>query len=426
MGLEMPGRDEGMLPDSVKPGDGTVSAGGGGQPLAHNPPAAAAALPVAVSGAVRKAALAAARRHPLYRSVRLALVAIAVMGSSLSLHRLVLTIEEIRSGSRIEIPDDDKRFSDTLAGAVAKAIVTMDFDSEINRALDQKDYERAAVLHDFAGSSPRKLTPATAKRYEDENGTVAQWRRNGADLIKGAVTGRSDGIAGMAGALAVDMGIPLVGDVRDVGMEIANYARGGEVDEVVLGLAAVGLTMPVAQAATDPLKVALRYGRRSVSLMQDMRRAVSEAFDLPGAKPWLRSGAYWSNPGGIARFVRPEGVGTLRRASGDLGATFIKGGPGAAAATLRYADHVGDLTIYRRTAEVFGKKSSGVIHLLGRRLPELFRVWKISALLVAKAVAFGLAIAAAAAAMAAAASSTACRFILKRVALRALACRLAQ
>ena len=116
----------------------------------------------------------------------------------------------------------------------------------------------------------------------------------------------------------------------------------------------------------------------------------------------------------------------MRRASGDLGATFIRGGPGAAAATLRYADHVGDLTIYRRTAEVFGKKSSGVIHLLGRRLPELFRVWKISALLVAKAVAFGLAIAAAAAAMAAAASSTACRFILKRVALRALACRLAQ
>ena len=419
------GTDEEISPDSGHAENGTASAGPGGEPF-HNSPVTPPARPAPVAGAVRQAALAAVKRHPLYRSVRFGFFAVALVGSGLSLQHLILTIEAIRSGSRIDIPDDNKRFADTLAGAVATAIVTMDFDGEINRALDEQDFERAAVLHGFVGSSPRKLTPATAKRYEEENGTAAQWWRNGADLIKGAVTGRSDGIAGMAGALAVDLGIPFVADVRDVGVEIANYARGAEVDEVVLGLAGVGLAMPVAQAATDPLKVALRYGRRSGGLLQDMRRSVGEAFDFAGAKPWLRSGAYWSDPGGIARFVRPDKVETLRRAGDDLGATLIKGGPGAAAASLRYADHVGDLTLYRRTAEVYGKESGPVIHLLGRRLPELFRVAKISALLVAKAAALVLAIVAAVASIAAAASSTACNFILKKVTLRVLGRRLAR
>jgi hypothetical protein len=355
-----------------------------------------------------------------------AFVAIGLIGSALSLQHLILTIEAIRSGSRIEIPDDDKRFADTLAGAVATAIVTMDFDGEINRALDQQDYERAAVLYHFAASSPRQPTPATTQRYQEENSTAAEWWRNGTDFMKGAVTGRSAGIAGMAGALAIDIGIPLFGDVRDVGFEVANYARGAEVDEVVLGLAAVGLAMPIAQAATDPLKAALRYGRRSTGLAQDMRRAVGEAFDFSGAKPWLRSGAYWSSPGDIVRFVRPDKTAALRRAGDDLGATLVKGGPGAAAATLRYADQVGDLTLYRRTAEVYGKESGAVIHLLGRRLPEVFRVGKISVRLAAQAAAFGLAIAAAMASIAIAASSTACRFVLKHVTLRVLARRLAR
>ena len=194
--------------DSGQAENGTASAGPGGEPV-HNFPGYAARPPCACcrSGAPGGSRCGQAPSVVPQRPVRV--FRSGLVGSGLSLQHLILTIEAIRSGSRIDIPDDNKRFADTLAGAVATAIVTLDFDGEINRALDEQDYRTgggaASVLPD---PRPGKLTPATTKRYEEENSTAAQWWRNGADLIKGAVTGRSDGIAGMAGALAVDLGIP--------------------------------------------------------------------------------------------------------------------------------------------------------------------------------------------------------------------------
>lgn len=361
------------------------------------------------------------RRHPLYLAVRAALLAASLAGLWFGAKHAAVVVEEFRHAGPVVVPEDETVFRATLVGALAEAVLTFDFDGGIRAALAEEDYQKAETLHAVAATAGVTLSPEVEAAYREAMSTGAVLRREAWDFVMGAVTGASDGLAGIAGALGADLLIPLYGDMRDAGVQLWRYAQGEEVAEVLLGLAAVGLTLVWMQPATDPLKVALRFKRLGAPLSGELRRLVAGAVDLPGLKAWLRRGGYATEPTALAGFVRRQGVAELGRVGGDLGEIWLKGGRRATVAALRTAEHADDLALYRRVATTFGEQAETYLTVLGRRTRGLFRTSRLTAPLLAKALALGSLLSAAGALLLAALSQSAAIRMAKTLGLRWLA-----
>jgi hypothetical protein len=202
------------------------------------------------------------------------------------------------------------------------------------------------------------------------------------------VTGRAEGAAGLAGAIGTDLVVPFFGDARDAATQLWRHARGQEADRLILGLAAVGLMVPVVQGATDPLKAALRLGRANPRLLTRLR-----GLDGP----------------------------SLRRAAGDVAGMLASGGRRTTVAALRSAETAEDLTVFRRMARTFGAEADGYITVLGRRSGMMFRTWRLTLPLAVKLLALGSLLSMAGALLAAAFSQDAASRLARIAGLRLLA-----
>lgn len=358
----------------------------------------------------------AARCHPLYVAARIGLLALSIGGLWFALLHLALTVEEIRFANA----RDDAAFRQTLVGETLEAAARLDFDTAIAEALDDGDHELAGVLHAVAVRMGVPLHPELEARYAAEMSVASRAGRAARDAAIGALTGRCDTPACVAGALGTDLALPFYADLRDVGWQGFALATGGGGDEVILGLAAIGLLVPLAQPATDPLKAALRYGRRSAAFAGDLGRQVGRVVDLGGLRGWAFSRRVVTEPGGYRPFVRPDRLAPLRRAGSDLIGIGYHGGGAATSMALRHADGLADLSAHHRVAKLFGEESAGMLALLGKRVPKLAKAWRMTAPLAAKLLALSGLFAACAAAAASALSSSLAERIARRVFLRGL------
>ncbi len=285
------------------------------------------------------------RRTLLRRALRLALLAACVVGAVVGGTRLAATVDHVRQGILVPPPADDKAFRDTLIGALGVAALTLDFDGEIAKALAVEDVQAAQILAAAAARAGRPLAPETAAALAEATAPAATWGRRLRDAAWGGLTGEADSVAGLAGAVGVDLGVPLYGDARDVVWQSWRGLSGAGRDDVVLGLAAAGLVLPLAQPVSDTLKAALRFKRIAPGLKRTLRAA-------PAAR--------------------------LRQAAGDLGAIATTGGTGTLALALKRADGLEDLSLFRRTSAVMGDTADEAILVLGPNLRHAFRAVKLT------------------------------------------------
>lgn len=96
--------------------------------------------------------------------------------------------------------------------------------------------------------------------------------------VRGAVTGRGDDAASLAGAVGSDMLV--VGDVRDLGIEAARLVLDGRADWVVVGLSGVGLATTVWPGADGGVS-ALKWARRGSAGAQEGVSAAAVARHAP-------------------------------------------------------------------------------------------------------------------------------------------------
>lgn len=251
----------------------------------------------------------AGTRHPLYRTVRVGLVLLSLASLAFGVRHFAYAVEELRHAGPLALPEDETAFRETLVGALAEAVATFDFDGGIRDALVEEDYQKAETLHRVAEAAGIALAPDIASDYQQAMSGWAVLGRNAWDFARGGITGYADGTYGLVGAVGTDLLVPLYGDARDAGVQLWRYARNQQVDGLILGLAAAGLALPIAQAATDPLKAALR-----------LRRA---------------------NPELVSRLRALDGT-ALRSAGGELAGIFASGGRRATVAALRTAGHADD------------------------------------------------------------------------------------
>jgi hypothetical protein len=271
--------------------------------------------------------------------------------------------------------DDPVKLADR---AVAERLTPAVAEREIAAALLAGDVDLANSFADLAGERGIAITPELAARLAAANSTSASAIRNAGSFAHGLITGEPGDMAGFAGTALGDLFV--VGDVRDAVREGVHYARGEQMDELVLGLSCVGIAVTAGTYASlgigAPARVGLslvkgagKAGRLSVHMASWVTRSVRGVVDM-GALRRAFAEASITQPAIAVRAARDavkldkaEGLVSAVR---DVGRVQAKAGTQAALDTLKVAEGPRDVSRFARLAEAKGGKTRAIIKLAGR------------------------------------------------------------
>jgi hypothetical protein len=249
---------------------------------------------------------------------------------------------------------------------------------EVEAALAADDPELASSFIDLARGQGIAVDPDLAQRIEAANSTAARSARAAGSFAHGFVTGEPRDAVGFAGTAVGDLLV--FGDIRDAVREGNRLASGEEADELVLGLACVGLAVTAgtyallgagapARIGVSLVKGARKAGRLSAPLAAAAGHAVREAVDLSALRRAV-SPASLTQPVTAVRAAR-DAV-KLERAAGfvrlleDAGRVQAKAGTRAAMDGLAIAKEPKDIARVARVAEAKGSKTRAILKLGGR------------------------------------------------------------
>jgi len=194
----------------------------------------------------------------------------------------------------------------------------------------------------------------------------------------GFVTGEPDDMVGLAGTALGDLFV--FGDIRDAVREGVRYARGEAADELVLGLACVGLAVTAgtyaslgagtpARAGLSLVKAARKTGRMGAGLARWIGRAVGDVVDLSALRR-VSANASFAQPVMAVRAAREtvklERLGRLADLGRDVGRVQRTAGTRATLDGLRVAEGPRDVSRLARLAEAKGTKTRAILKLAGR------------------------------------------------------------
>jgi hypothetical protein len=215
---------------------------------------------------------------------------------------------------------------------------------EIEAALAANDPELAASFVALARGQGIAVDPDLAKRVEAANSTEARAAHAAASFAHGFVTGEPEDAVGFAGTAVGDLFV--FGDIRDAVREGSRLASGEEADELLLGLACVGLAVTAgtyaslgvggpARLGVSVLKGARKAGKIGGRLAVWMGRSLREAVDVSALRRAVTPVSL-TQPATAVRTARAaiklDRTGGLVRLMEDTGRVQAKAGTRAAMA----------------------------------------------------------------------------------------------
>ena len=162
--------------------------------------------------------------------------------------------------------------------------------------------------------------------------------------------------------------------------ETANLARGEQADELILGLACVGLAITAGTYATlgagaparvgvSVMKAVGKSGRLTAKMSEALIRPLRAIVDTAALKRALNPRGLWQ-PGvavrGARAAVKIDKAQGLVRMLGDAGRIHAKAGTRAALDGLKLAESPKDVARLARVSAVTGGGTRAVLKLLGR------------------------------------------------------------
>jgi hypothetical protein len=296
--------------------------------------------------------------------------------------------------------DDPVKLADR---AVAERLTPAVAEREITAALAAGDVELANSFADLAGERGLAIRPELAARLADANSASASAMRNAGSFAHGLIIGEPSDMVGLAGTALGDLFV--FGDVRDAVREGVHYARGEQIDELVLGLSCVGIAVTAGTYASlgagAPARIGLslvkgagKAGRLSARLASWVTHSVRGVVDM-GALRRAFAEASITQPALAVRAARDavklDKAEGLVNAVRDVGRVQAKAGTQAALDSLKIAEGPRDMSRFARLAEAKGGKTRAIIKLAGRAAIALtFALFDLaSALFSALFVLFG-------------------------------------
>jgi hypothetical protein len=213
---------------------------------------------------------------------------------------------------------------------------------EIRAALAADDAELAASFVELARDRNVPVEAALAAQVEAANTTAANATRAAGSFARGLVVGEPEDLVGLVGTTVGDLFV--IGDIRDAVREGTRLAMGEPADELVLGLAGLGLAVTAGTYATlgagapgrvglSVIKAARKTGRLSAGMAQWVGRSLREVVDLSALKravgtfSLMQPGVAIRAARDVVKMEKSEGLVKL---VGDVGSVQSKAGTKAA------------------------------------------------------------------------------------------------
>lgn len=249
---------------------------------------------------------------------------------------------------------------------------------EIEAALDAKDADLAKSFVDLAQARRVVLDPALIERVKAAAAEEASASHAAQSFAMGLITGEPTDMSGFAGTALGDLFV--FGDIRDAVREGSRLATGQQADELVLGLAAVGLAITAGTYVTGGVAAPARVG---VSLAKAARKTGRLGGELAGyIGRSLRGVVDWSAlkraAGGFSisepavairaarEAVKMEKAGALVHLARDVGRVEAKAGTRAALDGLKVAETPREMSRVAKLAEKEGGKTRAILKTVGR------------------------------------------------------------
>lgn len=281
----------------------------------------------------------------------------------------------IEANTLLSIEDDPARIAaHALDGKFDAALA----ERETEEALAAKDADLATSFVELARARQVTLDPALTGKVDAAVAEADSARHAAQSFAMGLVTGEPSDMAGLAGTALGDLFV--FGDVRDAVREGARLAAGEKADELVLGLAAVGLAITAGTYATGgaaaPARVGLslakaarKTGRLSGEMASYIGRSLRGVVDWGALKKAI-AGVSVTEPALAIRAAREavkvEKAGGLVHLARDVGRVQAKAGTQAALDGLKIAEGPREMARVAKLAEKEGGKTRAILKVVGR------------------------------------------------------------
>jgi hypothetical protein len=274
-------------------------------------------------------------------------------------------------------------------------VTARQFAQRIATALQEDDVESAEIYAQTAAFAGYEVPPALLVQLDEANGLMTTVWREGSSFATGFVTGDSDDLASLGGAVASDLTV--IGDVRDITTEGGAMVADEPYDELILALSGIGLAVTSATWATggavlparvgaSVLKTAKRSGRLAAPLVDELGLLARQAIDMPALRRDLGAVALTDVAGlrrVAARHVETARGSRLMAALDHLTDLTSRVGPAETLRLLPRIDSIAGLENVAAMAKVMGKKTRAVIELTGKTSLRLFkRGWPLARVLI--------------------------------------------
>ncbi|MFL5360286.1 MAG: hypothetical protein ACJ79W_26630 [Myxococcales bacterium] len=259
-----------------------------------------------------------------------------------------------------------------------KALTPSVVAAEIDVALAAEDPDLAASFLTLADQHGLIIAPGQRTRVAEALKASEAPGQIATEFAEGFATGEATSLSGMAGILAGD--ITAYGDLRDLWREGSKLWNGEPHDELVLGLAAVGLGLTGLTVATAGgalparsgltlVKTARKAGKLSPALAARTTRVLQDVVDLGALKAAAKSAARFNVTAAreaVQGAIRPTHLARLRGLADDGVTLYRRAGARAAQETLALAQNAGEVKKAARLAERYGSGTRAVLKVLGR------------------------------------------------------------
>jgi hypothetical protein len=276
----------------------------------------------------------------------------------------------------LAIEDDPVRIADRALDEKFNAALAT---REIEQALADQDADLANSFVELAAARHVALDPGLTEKVSAAVAEAATAQHAAAESFAlGFVTGEPKDMAGLAGTTLGDLFV--FGDLRDAARESGRLVMGEPADELILGLACVGLAITAGTYATlgaiAPARVGLsvaKAARRSGRLGADL--AANFGRMLRGVVDWGRLkkaivGASISEPAlaihAAREAVKIERGGGLMHLAHDVGRVQAKAGTRAALDGLTIAESPREMGRIAKLAEKEGGRTRAILKTVGR------------------------------------------------------------
>jgi hypothetical protein len=249
---------------------------------------------------------------------------------------------------------------------------------EIESALAVNDADLAKSFVDLAQDRGIVVDTPLAEKVTAAVAEASSTTHMAETFARGFVTGEPDDVVGLAGTALGDFFV--FGDVRDAVREGSRLASGQNADELVLGLACIGLAITAgtyasfgaatpARIGVSVAKAARKTGRMSAGIADWIGRSLREVIDWPMLERAI-AGASLTEPAVAVRAAREavkvEKAGGLMQLVRNVGRVQDKAGTQAALDGLKIAENPREMARVAQLAEKQGSKTRATLKLLGR------------------------------------------------------------